>query len=56
MNQIVTFKGNSAKRHACAGSNICRMAHPITDCSLASDQKNMSKLNRILYAALAILV
>jgi hypothetical protein len=39
MNLIVNFKGNRAKRHACARSNICQMPHPITDCSLASDQK-----------------
>jgi hypothetical protein len=40
MNRIVNFKGNVAKRHACASSNICRMPHPMTVCSLASDQKN----------------
>jgi hypothetical protein len=26
----VNFKGNRAKRHACASSNICRMAYAIT--------------------------
>jgi hypothetical protein len=41
MNRIVNFKGNRAKRHACASSNICRMPHPITVCSLANDQKHV---------------
>jgi hypothetical protein len=41
MNRIVNFKGNRAKRHACGSSNICRMPHPITDCSLASDQNKL---------------
>jgi hypothetical protein len=30
MNLIVHFKGNSAKRHACASSNICRLLHTVT--------------------------
>jgi hypothetical protein len=47
MNRIVNFKGTRTKRYACARSNICRMPHPITDCSLASDQKNMTIM--ILY-------
>jgi hypothetical protein len=28
MNRILKFKGNRAKRYACASSNICRMPHP----------------------------
>jgi hypothetical protein len=39
INLIVNFKGNRAKRHARASSNICRMVHAITDWSLESDQK-----------------
>jgi hypothetical protein len=31
MNWIVNFKGNRAERHACASSNICRMAYAFTD-------------------------
>ena len=34
MNIKVNFKGNRAKRHACASSNICRMAYAITEWSL----------------------
>jgi hypothetical protein len=30
MNLILNFKGNSAKRHACASSNICRIPHMVT--------------------------
>jgi hypothetical protein len=30
MNVIVSFKENSAKRHACAGSIVCRLLHTIT--------------------------
>jgi hypothetical protein len=30
MNLVVNFKGNSAKCHACASSNICRMPHMVT--------------------------
>jgi hypothetical protein len=30
MNRIVNLKGNRAERHACASSNICRMAYAIT--------------------------
>ena len=41
MNRIVNFKGNRAEHHACASNNICRMAHPITVCSLASNKKNI---------------
>jgi hypothetical protein len=37
----VNFKGNRARRYACASSNICRMAYPITDWSLASDRKRV---------------
>jgi hypothetical protein len=40
MNRIVNVKGNRTKHHTCASSNICRMAHPITVCSLASNQNN----------------
>jgi hypothetical protein len=44
MNLIVNFKENRARRYACANSNICRMAYPITDWSLASDQKREYKI------------
>jgi hypothetical protein len=30
VNLIVNFKGNSAKRHSCASSNICWMLHRVT--------------------------
>ena len=39
MNLEVKFKGNRAKRYACASSNICRMTYPITDCPAEADQK-----------------
>jgi hypothetical protein len=39
MNIKVIFKGNRAKRHACACSNICRMANAITVCTPAGAQK-----------------
>jgi hypothetical protein len=39
MNIKVIFKGNRAKRHACACSNICRIAYAITVCTPAGAQK-----------------
>jgi hypothetical protein len=35
----VNFKGNRAKRHACASSYICRMAYAITEWSLEATTK-----------------
>jgi hypothetical protein len=41
MNIKVNFKGNMAKRHACACNNICRMAYAITVCTPAGAQNNI---------------
>jgi hypothetical protein len=40
MNRIVNLKGNRAERHACASSNICRMAYAITVLTPAGAKKN----------------
>jgi hypothetical protein len=40
MNIKVNFKENRAKRHACASSNICRMAYAITEWSLEATTKS----------------
>jgi hypothetical protein len=47
LNIKVNFKGNTnrAKRHACAWSNICRMAYAITVCTPAGAQKNSEVQN-----------
>jgi hypothetical protein len=38
-NLMVNFKRNSAKRHPCASSNICRMPHMVTVSSVDRPQK-----------------
>ena len=43
MNIKVTFKGNRARRHACASSNICRMAYAITEWSLEATTHKKKK-------------
>ena len=42
MNRIVNLKGNRAERHACASSNICRMAYAITVLTPAGAKKNIT--------------
>jgi hypothetical protein len=39
---MVNFKGNRAQRHACASSNICRMAYAITEWSLEATTKTIT--------------
>ena len=46
MNIKVNFKGNRARRHACASSNICRMAYAITEWSLEATTKNQGPLSQ----------
>jgi hypothetical protein len=42
MNRIVNLKGNRAERHACASSNICRMAYAITVLTPVGAKKNIA--------------
>jgi hypothetical protein len=44
MNRIVNLKGNRSERHACASSNICRMAYAITVLTPAGAKKKDKEL------------
>jgi hypothetical protein len=47
MNRIVNLKENRAERHACASSNICRMAYAITVLTPTGAKKNVISVIQI---------